>query len=98
MNAVNMETASSGRPRQSRPAKVCRATRWPAPKQSYAAQPGKPLVGSRSWIEQAKTSSFGHGTPLGLSIAKSADLANGSATQHSAKHCAQSAWRSIGRP
>jgi hypothetical protein len=73
------------------------ATRWPAPKQSYAAQPGKPDSRSRSWIVQRSSAArFGQTTPAGLSIAKSAEAVKDGATQHSATHALQSA-RSLPR-
>src|SRR5664279_3726904 len=46
------------------------------------------------WIPQRKSSrKFGHGSSAALSMAKSADLLNGRATQHSAKQRSQSASR-----
>jgi hypothetical protein len=45
-------------------------------------------------MEQAKSWRWRHGRPAGLSSAKSADVAYGSATQQRAEHRAQSARRS----
>ncbi|GAA2814357.1 hypothetical protein GCM10010522_34910 [Kribbella solani] len=50
------------------------------------------MVRRFAWIEQRKSVlRFGHGSPAGLSSAKSADLANVSATQHRPKQLPQSA-------
>ncbi len=48
VNAANMCSAMRGVWRQFCPPKVTWVTLWPAPKQSYAAQPGKPFCRSRS--------------------------------------------------
>src|SRR5659263_529433 len=88
---ANMSGAMGGDDRQSAPRNVW-VTRWPAPKQSNALQPGNPLSRRRVWIPQRKSSRrFGQGSPGALSIAKSADAANAVATQHSAAHREQSA-------
>lgn len=55
----------------------------------------EPRSGSRSWIEQVKPVRCRHGSPAGLSYAKSADAAYGNATQHSPEHREQSARRSL---
>jgi hypothetical protein len=95
VNAANIGPAESGSARQSRPPKLIRATRWPAPKQSYTVQPGIPAGRSRSWMPQPKSAPrWRHGDPAALSNAKSAERANGSAAQHSPKQFAQSARRS----
>src|SRR5215467_449526 len=97
-NAPNIDGASSGSARQSRPPKVTCTTRWPAPRQSNAAQPPNPLGRSRSWIEQRKSAlRFGQGCPAGLSIANSAEAENADPTQHSAAQRAQSARNSARR-
>ena len=39
---------------------------WPAPKQSYTVQPGKPTSRSRAWMPQRKSAArFGQGRPAG---------------------------------
>lgn len=91
-NTWNICPAICGARRQSCPSKVSPETFWPAPKQSYTVQPGKPCVRSSVWMPQRKSSwRFRQGFPASLSIAKSADRVRVSATQHSPKQFAQSA-------
>src|SRR5215468_1284295 len=93
-NAANICAAACGSWRQSRPAKVTWETCWPAPKQSYTAQPGKPCCRRSLCMPHRKSARrWGQGCPAGLSIAKSADAENAGATQHSPKHRPQSARR-----
>lgn len=93
-NVSNICWAVSGACRQSWPPKVTCETCWPAPKQSYTVQPGKPWSRSRVWIPQRKSvRRWVQGRPARLSAAKSADAAKGSATQHSPKQFAQSPCR-----
>ena len=88
--AANASNTSGVRTRSASEA----TTRCPAPKQSYAAQPGKPDARSDAWIEQRSSGRrFGQGTPAGLSIAKSADAVKDGATQHRAMQPSQSARR-----
>lgn len=97
-NIANICVAVWGASRQSRPPKVTWETCCPAPKQSKTAQPGNPRSRRSAWMPQRKSARrCRHGCPASLSIAKSADAVNGSATQHNPKQLAQSAWRR-GRP
>lgn len=93
-NTPNIEGAESGARRQSRPPKVIWETFCPAPKQSKTVQPAKPSRRSREWMPQPKSSRrLRHGSPASFPTAKSAEAANGSATQHSPKQLPQSASR-----
>ena len=86
--------AVPGASRQETPPKVTCDTCWPAPKQSKTVQPFQPDSRSRAWMPHRKSVwRLVHGWPPGLSTGKSAEAANGRATQHSPKQLAQSGTR-----
>src|SRR5690606_8244117 len=94
-NAENIRSRVSGRSRQLMPANNRWETACPAPKQSKTVQPRNPRDGSVSWmVHEKRPSRCRHGDPAGLSSAKSEDLVNPNAVQHSAKHRLQSPRRS----
>ncbi len=82
---------------QSWPPKVTWQTCWPAPRQSYTAQPRKPRPRRSAWMPQRKSGPrWRQGWPAGLSMAKSAEREKAGTTQHSPAHRAQSARSSGG--